>query len=203
MTQTDIALGIIIFSALVGLTAATADFQRLGNSFESTLDQLNTNDNTDNKPALTNNTGSNRTFQLGSAHRHALFYVIHNDTEMSFLGDRYQLAARHVHLENRKSDIVHSHAKSVTWQDFFDTINMSVNVTNTTHLCADVKNVSYCGQAGVKLNGERATGFDSIIRQGDKFVLVLHPNSSKIFEEYASKQLPRAYKPEGERGRRL
>jgi hypothetical protein len=145
--------------------------------------------------------GSAQGFRLGTAHEHALFYVVSNDTEFSFLEPRYQLAESYVHLEANRSHIVHKHAKGVTWNDFLDTLNASVNRTEEG-VCADIKNTSYCGEGAVSLNGQNIS-LDKEIMQGDKLVIVLQENPEQILENYDSKQLPRPYKPEETRGRRL
>ena len=142
-----------------------------------------------------------QSYRLGTAHEHALFYVVVNDTELSFKEPRYQLAASYVHLENNRSDIVHKHAQGVTWSKFLETINASVNQTEEG-VCAEIKNTSYCGEGAVSLNGD-SMNLGEEIQQGDKLVIVLQEDYEQVLENYNSKQLPRAYKPEETRGRRI
>lgn len=144
---------------------------------------------------------SHEEFQFGTAHDHALLYIIVNGTELEFQEPKYQVAADYVHLENNRSHIVHKHSKGVKWPDFFETINMSVN--QSEQLCLDVKNVSRCGKGTVWMNGERNASLDQEIRQDDRLIIVLGGDVSETLSRYYSKQLPRAYTPEESRGRRL
>lgn len=133
-------------------------------------------------------------------HEHALMYVVVNGTELSFLEPRYQLAAGKVHLENNKSHIVHKHRTGVTWKDFLDTINASFEHVNGSEYCAEFKNHSYCGDAGVRLNGEKVEDLGKEIEQGDKLIIILQPDYRKLLKRYSSKELPEPYRAERGRG---
>lgn len=191
MDQQDLALTVITLSALVGLYLGTGvgvqDFEDLYFSGSE-------------KPAVENDT-ENSSFVYGSAHEHALFYVSVNGTELDFSSRRFQLNSDYVHLENRKSHIVHKHAEEVTWKDFFETMNLTVR--NDSSFCADIYNQSYCGNGTLVLNGETDLDLDTEIEQGDNLAIVIGGNVSSLAEDYMKKQLPQKYKPEESRGRRL
>lgn len=187
------AVTIISIAFVVGFTA----------SFSSEIQQQTlTGIQNLQQTGLDNHEDQNRSgFRVGTAHEHALFYVIKNNTELSFVEPKYQLAASYVHLESNRSHIVHKHAQGVTWNDFLHTVNASVNRTEEG-VCAEIKNASYCGEGVVNLNGGNMS-LEKEIMQGDRLVIVLGEDSEVILEQYNSKQLPRAYKPEQTRGRRL
>jgi hypothetical protein len=188
------AVIIISIALLIGATASFSQeiTEQVGNQVQQLTD-------TQQKPATQNR---EQGYRIGSAHEHALFYVVINNTELSFLENRYQLATGYVHLENNNSHIVHKHAKGVTWNAFLQTVDTDINTTENGY-CGSIKNQSYCGEGAVSLNGQLNGSLDKEISQGDKLVIVLQENWKKVLEEYNSKQLPRAYKPEGRRGRRL
>lgn len=141
-------------------------------------------------------------YVLGSAHEHALFYVSVEGEETSFLEDRYQLAAPHVHLENRKSHIVHKHAENVTWGDFLDTIGMSLDQRDG-EICLEVKDIDRCGEGSVFQSNSSGLELDRLIRQGDKFIVALGENSSAELEELRDRELPEDYTPGATPGRRV
>jgi hypothetical protein len=138
-------------------------------------------------------------FVPGTAHEHALFYVAVDGERLEFLEKRSQLAARHVHLENGRSEIVHKHAEGVRWEDFFQTIDLEVNRTGG-EVCLDVKNVSRCGEGEVWLNGKNAS-LDSEIQQGDRFYIVLGDRWKEELALLRDERLPPAYTSRADRGR--
>lgn len=181
---------IILISLLSGAGLAFHD-----QLYSEATEYLNSTDGHDHS------SHSHSEFKFGTTHEHALLYIIVNETELEFKEDRYQLAADYVHLENNQSHIVHKHAKGVTWNDFFDTINVPINQTG--NLCVDAKNISQCGNGTVWMNGETDVSLDQEILQDDRLIIVLGGNVSSTLSKYYSKQLPRAYSPEASRGRRL
>lgn len=188
-----LAAFIVLLSALTG--AGLAFHEQV---YTEATEYLNS---TRNDHSHDHSSHSQGEFQFGTAHDHALLYIIVNGTELKFQEPQYQLAADYVHLESNRSHIVHKHAKGVKWTDFFDTINASVN--QSEQLCLDVKNVSRCGNGTIWLNGERNASLEQEIMQDDRLVIVLGGNVSETLSHYYSKQLPRAYSPEESRGRRL
>lgn len=139
--------------------------------------------------------------QRQAEHEHALFYVVVDGEEMSFLGEEFQLNRRGVHLEGNRSDIVHKHYSGVTWQTFMDSINVSASF-NDSEVCLDAKNVSRCDSGNFSLNGEPAD-LTKEIQQGDKLVIVLGEEHEAIVEEYLEKEVPRVYQDPGTYGRRI
>ena len=133
----------------------------------------------------------------GEVHSHALFYIVVNTTEKDFSGENFQLQAQDVHLENNESRIVHKHSAGVTWKEFLDTLNVSIEEGNET--CVDVQGNSTCGPGEVY----STSSIDSEIEQGEKLVVAIGPSHGEIVEEYRKHQLPREYKPASMRGRRI
>lgn len=141
-------------------------------------------------------------FKLGSAHEHALFYVVVDGEVLKFTEERYQLATRHVHLENNRSHIVHKHAENVTWGDFFETVGMTVEKDGDGY-CLQVKEVDRCGSGELFLTGNYSSLLEEEIEQGDRFFLVMGENSTRELEALKQKELPRIYTPEARQGRRI
>ncbi len=132
--------------------------------------------------------------QLERTHEHALFYVVVNGTELDFRSPEYQYNSPYVHLENNRSHIVHKHIENVTWQQFLDTINVSIEERDTGY-CLETVEMSRCGNGTVVLNDEENPDLGQVIRQGDKFLIVLQGDVSSIVNEYALKELPSQYTP--------
>lgn len=147
---------------------------------------------------ISSSTGS---LEYGSAHEHALFYVVVNGSELDFSDSRYQLNSRYVHLENNQSHIVHKHSEGVGWRRFLDTINVSVTA-NESNVCVEIPDRSYCGDGELFLNGRLDPVLDTEIQQGDTLAIVIGRNASTTAESYLDRQLPPAYKPEESRGYR-
>ncbi len=136
-------------------------------------------------------------------HKHALFHVVVNGSELSFTNKKFQLNSEYAHLENNESSIVHTHAKGVTWKNFLNTINTSIRKSNASEICLDIYEKTWCGTGKAVLNGEE-TNLSAEIGQGDNFLVILNTeNSAQITEEYMREQLPRQYKPEEKTGRRI
>jgi hypothetical protein len=124
-------------------------------------------------------------------HKHALFFVNANGTDLDLTADRFQLQSKDVHLENNRSNIVHKHAKDVTWGDFLDTVNMTIE-RQQNQSCLKMPQNQYCGNMTVMLNGEEFDR-DKEIEQGDKLAIVTGNNTQQKAENYMEFTLPRAY----------
>lgn len=124
-------------------------------------------------------------------HKHGLFFVNVNGTELDLTEERFQLQDRDVHLENNRSHIVHKHAEDVTWGDFLDTINTSIE-NNENRSCISMPKNNYCANMTVLLNGEE---FDreKEIEQGDNLAVVIGNNTQQKAENYMEFSLPKAY----------
>jgi len=181
--EAKLAIPIILLSALVGITLGIGEMQKIDSEWLENTEDTNQNKNV--------------------THEHALFFVVTNDTELSFLEQKYQLEARHVHLENNKSHIVHKHREGVTWREFLRTVDAELEHKNNTTYCGSFKNMSYCGEAAVQLNGENVSSLDREIQQGDKFIVVLQPEVEEWLEKYESYELPPAYKERKITGREI
>ncbi|MFB6245067.1 MAG: hypothetical protein ABEJ03_01840 [Candidatus Nanohaloarchaea archaeon] len=191
-----LALFIIGISTLAGLTLGL-NFQA-----EEVVDTVRKgSDSHGDHSHQAENHSSEEKFIFGSAHRHALFYVSINGSEMDFSSPRYQLAEDYVHLENNNSHVVHSHAKGVKWSDFLETLNMTVRKTNKT--CFTANNFSSCGKGTVWLNSVQSTDLNTEIKQGDKLIIAIGENHTEAVEDYRSYQLPDVFEPEARRGRGL
>ncbi len=190
MDYQDIALALILLSGFAGLYLALNPMVLVDSMGEP-------HDHTGHDHG-----NESEGFVYGSTHEHALFYLVVNGTELSFLEPEYQLAAPYVHLENNNSHIVHKHALGVTWNDFFETINVSIN-SMESDVCVVAKGERYCGEGLIALNGERQPDLGKEIRQGSNMVIVIGNRSERTFERYRGRQLPRQYKPSETRGRRL
>ena len=64
-------------------------------------------------------------------HTHADFKVYNNNSFMNFTADIYQsneykINHDDVHLHNNDGDVIHHHAKGITLNEFFDSINISL-----------------------------------------------------------------------------
>jgi len=129
--------------------------------------------------------------QEGETHEHALFYMEVNKTPLNLRADRFQLQDRDVHLENNRSRIVHKHAEGISWGDFLDTVNISIERENQT--CIEMPENSYCGNTTVLLNGEK---FDreKEIHQGDRLAIVQGTNSKERAEAYMELTMPEEYR---------
>jgi hypothetical protein len=142
----------------------------------------------------------NSSLEYGSAHAHALFYVVVNGTELDFSGDKYQLNSRYVHLEGNRSDVVHKHAEGVTWNRFLETVNVSVNSTGE-QVCLSRSGEKYCDKGRVAIEGGK--NLSAEIQQGDNIVVVIGGEVERTVEEYLERELPPAFREEGRRGFRV
>lgn len=185
--EVKLAVPIILLALLTGATISLGETPKIEDEWVQ-------------DPSV-NNDGANNGGNV--THEHALFFVVMNGTELSFLEQEYQVAARHVHLENNRSRIVHKHREGVTWQEFLDTLNASVEKKNNTTYCGEFKNQSYCGEAAVKLNGENVSNLEKEIQQDDKLVIILQPDHEEWLKKYENAQLPPAYSPREITGRQL
>lgn len=175
METYELALSVILVSAGIGMIASTVVTDEAGN-------------------------------KNGEVHEHALFQVVINGSEMDFTDRRYQFNAEDVHLENNNSEIVHKHEAGVTWDRFLNTINTTYWRSNATgNLCFRTYGYERCGDGQVYLNGEKVDDLDDeVIRQGDHLLVIMDTvNRTAVMEEYMLQQLPRRYKPEETRGRRV
>ncbi len=190
MDYQDIALAVILLSSLLGLYLALNPMVL--------VDAMEEQHDHGSHPHGNESEG----FVYGSDHDHALFYLVVNGTEMEFSKPEYQLAASYVHLENNNSHIVHKHSVGVTWEDFFETINVSINYTREG-LCVDARGKKYCGNGTVSLDGKIQPDIGTEIQQGANMIIAIGNRSEQTLERYRGRQLPRHYKPSGTRGRRI
>lgn len=125
-------------------------------------------------------------------HQHALLFINVNGTELDLTADRFQLQDKDVHLENNRSNIVHKHAEDITWGDFLDTVNITVE-QKEDQSCISMPKDNYCGNMTVMLNGEE---FDSEkeIQQGDKLAIILGNNTQQKANRYMEFSLPKPYR---------
>lgn len=142
----------------------------------------------------------NSSLEYGSAHGHALFYVVVNGTELDFSGEKYQLNSRYVHLEGDRSGIVHKHAQGVTWDRFLETINVSINST-AEKVCLSRPGEQYCGEGHVAVEDGKNLSME--IQQGDNLVVVIGGEVDQTVEEYLQERLPPTFREEGSRGFRV
>ncbi|MFB6145183.1 MAG: hypothetical protein ABEJ99_01615 [Candidatus Nanohaloarchaea archaeon] len=137
---------------------------------------------------------SKKRFIYGSDHDHALFHVVLNGTQKDFSSEKFQLNSRYVHLENNDSEIVHKHAKGVTWSYFFQTINTSLRFQDNSTLCIDIMGNTTCGDGQVVLNGKNVTSLDREIQQGDNLLVIIGTEDmKKMIEMYMQQELPKEY----------
>lgn len=59
---------------------------------------------------------------MDGVHRHAPWSVYVDGERRSFDADRYQLQARHVHVEGGNGDLIHVHVRGVTFGEFLSTL---------------------------------------------------------------------------------
>lgn len=196
MNSDIFAASIVSASVLIGLAAAVNSLPELGFEADRSLEQLEAEEDHNHS-----HSGNESDFVYGSAHEHALFYVVVNRKELDFTDQKFQLNSRYVHLESNKSDIVHKHAEGVTWDYFLDTINTSVEA-NGSEVCVDLPDRVFCNSGKVVMNGVEDPDLESEISQGDSFVIVLGENATSLAEKYLKRQLPDLYKPPENHGRR-
>ncbi|MFB6203422.1 MAG: hypothetical protein ABEK01_02930 [Candidatus Nanohaloarchaea archaeon] len=138
-----------------------------------------------------------------SPHRHALFYVVYNGSELNFTSERFQLNSGAVHLENGRNHIVHAHRRDVSWRRFLKTLNIGLQ-RNGSELCMQVYQREFCGKGRVVLNGKVSPDLDQNIEQGDNFLIIIQDREMKAkIRDYMERQLPRQYIPESMRGMRV
>jgi hypothetical protein len=124
-------------------------------------------------------------------HGHALFFIEVNGTEIDLTEERFQIQDREVHLENNRSHIVHKHASGITWGQFLETVNISVNQRGD-HTCLKMPENRYCGNSTVLLNGEDFRPGKEI-QQGDKLAVIIGNRTQQKAEAYMDLSLPEAY----------
>lgn len=141
-------------------------------------------------------------FEYGTAHEHAMFYIVVNGSEKDLTSERFQLQEDYVHLEGNRSNIVHKHAEGVEWKDFLETINTSID--SGEEFCIELYAENHCGDGKAVLNGVEDPDLSREITQGDSFLVIVETeNMSDKVDEYMKRQLPRVYKPSGSRGKRV
>ncbi len=123
---------------------------------------------------------------VGSTHIHADFKVYLEGVPIDFSQQKYQLRARHVHVEDSNGDIVHIHATGVTLGEFFRTLDMKL----TEECFVPDEGKKYCNEEDKKLkiyvNGEQNFLYgDYLIGDLDR-ILVTY--GSEVQEEF-QKQL--------------
>jgi len=182
MKAYEVAVPVILVAALTGLSAGVFFNQGFG---DIELPEIESSEEKN----------GDQIGQLGSAHDHASFHVVVNGSEKDFTDRKFQFNSRHVHLENNRSDIVHKHATGVTWEMFFQNINLSTS-TQENELCLEIYGNRSCGNGTVVLNSESNPSLDQEISQGDNMLIILDTKEWRnISEEYMKKQLPEDYRP--------
>ena len=112
----------------------------------------------------------------GSTHEHADFAVVLNNQIVDFSNDYYftykgHERSRYVHLHDPDA-VVHKHASGVTWQYFFDTLNLTMNDT-----CLVARGTPLCNATFIR-NGIEVPGLlAEEIHEGDR-VLFHYGNGS-------------------------
>lgn len=192
MKPYKIAVPIVLLSVITGFSAG------IWYNSDSSLPSLKKSqkaDSIDNK---------NETIgRPGSAHEHALFHVVVNSSEKDFTSEKFQLNSRYVHLEGNKSDIVHKHAKGITWKMFLQTVNISTS-TNNSQQCIKIYGNKTCGNGSLVLNGDFNASLDQEISQGDNLLIIIDTEEWRsISKKYMQRQLPEAFRPEKRRGRSI
>ncbi|MFB6190038.1 MAG: hypothetical protein ABEJ91_00525 [Candidatus Nanohaloarchaea archaeon] len=177
MKSSDIFVAVLACSLAAGLIVA----------FPPQLPDLSQDEPLQNS----SDAAGNSSLEYGTAHAHALFYVVVNGTELDFSGKEYQLNSKFVHLEGNRSDIVHKHAQGVTWNRFLDTINVSINST-TGQVCLSRPGERYCGEGRVAV--EDGKNLSAEIRQGDNLAVVIGGKVNQTIDEYLGKRLPPAFR---------
>nr|EGQ39884.1 MAG: hypothetical protein J07AB56_06120 [Candidatus Nanosalinarum sp. J07AB56] len=137
-----------------------------------------------------------------SAHAHALFFVSVNGTNLDFSNSSYQLQSRDVHLEAGNPRVVHRHEHGVTWQDFLDTVNLSVQ-RGANSTCVELQDRKMCGRGEVTIDGSEVSDLDTEIEQDQNLVIALGPNATSRTEELSARVLPDDYRPQYSRGDRI
>lgn len=138
-----------------------------------------------------NNNVLRKNFQKREVHEHALFFIEINGTPKDLTAERFQLQDKDVHLENNRSHIVHKHAPGVTWGDFLETENISIQkVENQT--CLQMPENRYCGNTTILLNGKHFSE-NREINQGDNLAIVMGNHTERKAEAYMDLTLPEAY----------
>ena len=137
-----------------------------------------------------------------SAHAHALFFVSVNGTNLDFSNSSYQLQSREVHLEAGNPRVVHRHEHGVTWQDFLDTVNVSVQRSSNS-TCVGLQDRKVCGEGEVTIDGNEVSDLDVEVEQDQNLVIALGPNATERTEELSSRVLPDDYRPQHSRGDRI
>ena len=189
------ALPVITISLIIGLSAGLfLNMSDLDLKIQSFVDEIENADKSQSESEIG---------QVGSAHEHASFHVVINGSEKDFTGQKFQLNSRHVHLENNNSDIVHKHATGITWEMFFQTMNLSTSVEKGD-LCLEIYENKSCGNGSVVLNNEFNASLNQEISQGDILLIILNTEGWRdVSEEYMQKQIPEEYQTRNRRGTRI
>ena len=130
--------------------------------------------------------------QQEETHEHAMFFMEVNKTPLNLRADRFQLQARDAHLEGNRSRIVHKHAERVTWGMFLESVNISINDTQS-QTCIQMPRQEFCGNTTVLLNGEEFER-EKVIQQGDKLAVVQGTNPEERAEAFMELGMPTEYR---------
>lgn len=121
---------------------------------------------------------------LAGTHEHAELAVHLNSSEpYDFSAERYQLAAREVHLEEGADDAdgatIHMHAEDLTLRDFFTSIGWDVSQQAIVTDTGERYPVDEDHQLAVAVDGEPARqGFDVPLEDGASYVVRYGPASA-------------------------
>jgi hypothetical protein len=102
----------------------------------------------------------------GSTHLHADFQIMLNNQLVDLSNEYYftypeHTRSRFVHL-HEPNYVVHVHATNVTWQYFFETLNLTMDGD-----CMSVRGVPLCDATFI-VNGQEITTLNTPIRDGDQ-----------------------------------
>jgi|GEM_PF-2202361 len=110
--------------------------------------------------------------EIDSAHLHAPFALLINDTRISFFDETYMMKSETVHFEDSDGEIIHVHATGVTLPYFLSTLGVTLSKN-----CIKLDTLEeYCTNADRTLR-TIVNGYEVkdpalyVLRQGDKILL--------------------------------
>jgi hypothetical protein len=189
--QQDLVLTVIAASLVTGIfLSPQVDATETWENLQNDLEQLTA---AEQKTREVQEPG-NHSFELGSAHQHAQFFVSLNGSKYNFSKKKFQVRSYYVHMENYRPHIVHKHSENVTWRYFVRTMDIALNHSEE-RTCISIMDNRSCGDGSVELNGEEVFSLDQEIRQGDNLTIII-PESENLSEQYAEKKLPEPFQPD-------
>jgi hypothetical protein len=186
--QQDLVLTVIVASLVTGIfLSPQVDASETWENLQNDLQKLTSSDREFREP-------ENQSFELGSAHQHAQFFVNLNGSEYNFSKKKFQLQSYYVHMENYRPYIVHKHSENVTWSYFVRTMDIALNHSKE-RTCISIMDNRTCGDGSIELNGEEVFSLDREIQQGDNLAIII-PESENLSERYAEEELPEPFQPD-------